>query len=203
MRTPMRRILAASAAGACVVIGSLSMSSNGGASTGHGRHWTGFGADLKYWVTAHPKNSFRCPDGGCYGVSEPKNSAQYDQFITVSTGAGRVIAYTQVFLNSNGSIPEARAEALVLQLLPRDSVTTAIWVNRDNLGNTCLFWNIRSKTLATWFKAKGVDDPQGVVGVELASYPSATNPNGLLSDSAAVANEASVGIAPISKGIGC
>lgn len=182
-------------------LGLLFAASDASATTPLGEHWTGFGAQLKYWKTVHPKNTYRCSAGGCYGYSTPRSDVQGAQFVTVMTADGRVTAYSQDF--RSGSIPLAQAKAEVLALFPRDTVTTAVWVNHDSLGNTCVFWNLRSKTLGVWFSAKKIGDPSGAVGVGLEHYPSGANTASLASDSATIANLAVVGIAPNEKGDNC
>jgi hypothetical protein len=160
--------------------------------------WTGLGAKLSDWETAHPKNSTGCSAGGCYGARVMADGSLMDQFVLVSTTGApeyRVDGYEQAI---GDGTPLATAKAAVLGLLPKDTRTTAFWIAHTETGS-CALWNLQSKTLGQWFGGKKVGDPQGHLGIVLASATtegtSAFAPNNV--------PHASINIAPEEKGGNC
>ena len=168
--------------------------------------YTGFGATQSNFTHAHPSNSVGCSSGGCYGVRYLTAVAgQKVQFITVMFAAGRVDAYEQVW-GSTSTIAGAKQQ--VLKLMPADTVTTATWTSHDSQGDTCVFWNLKSKTLAGWLGVKPIYDLTGVVGIALEHPPTVASSNLvasplLVSNSATEASLAIVSVVPFVKGSHC
>jgi hypothetical protein len=172
-----------------------------GAST---KAWTGFGATLSAWKTAHPQGhggpGSGCSGEGCYGGTYKVGGTltyQFTAFTTTGAPANRVDGYQQA-IGDGTSL--AAAKAAVLQLMPSDTKTTAFWiVHNDASGNSCAFWNLKSKTLGGWLGGKKVGDGAGIVGVELNTL---TSSDGLTYKPNDV-SEAVVDIAPEVKGNSC
>jgi hypothetical protein len=143
--------------------------------------WTGLGATLPDWESAHPRGREGCSEGHCYGrkVQLGPNESQYE-FITVETTGppeNRVDGYTQAL---GEGVIEATAKAAVQRLLPRDTRTLNFFVKHQN--GSCGNWNVQSATLARWFAANPhVGDPQGILGIDLyyanSNGESEYNPN--------------------------
>jgi hypothetical protein len=143
-------------------------SSTAGAHSG----WTGMGAPLSAFETAHsPQTSpGACPQGGCYGngvFPAYVGPGQCCEFVDVSTTGppdNRVDGYTQAF-------PVGTSVALAMNvvriLMPSDTTTTAFFIHHDSTGHTCGLWNVQSPTLGKWFSTKKAGDPQGVLGIDL------------------------------------
>jgi len=161
--------------------------------------WTGYGALLQNFKRVHPKTTYHCSAGGCYGTPYKNGSAgQYAQFISVDVSStGRVIGYSQTW---GSTLSLVKAKAQVLKMMPTDIRTTAIWVNHDSQGNTCVFWNLKSKTLGQWFGDRKTGDPSGTVGVTLEHFNARSE---LASDSATQLNLAVVDLVPDQKGTDC
>ena len=166
----------------------MGLATSAGAST-NSKPWTGLGATLSNWKLAHPANNTACTKGaGCYGPSIGQNnpSGQKAEFIGVELRNNRVSSFDF----ATGVVPASTAKSEVLKLLPSDTKTTASWVEHDSTGDTCLMWNLSSKTLEGWLGSK--IDPNGEISVELENVP--TNPNSTLaSNSATQTNDALVG----------
>ena len=168
--------------------------------------WTGFGATQSNFIHAHPVNSVGCTSGGCYGVRYLTGAGgQKVQFITVMFGAGRVDAYEQIW---GSTVSIAGAKQQVLKLLPADTVTTATWTSHDSQGDTCVFWNVKSKTLASWLGVRPVYDLTGSVGIALEHPPTASNSKLvstplLVSNSATEASLAILSVDTFVKGSHC
>ena len=173
--------------------------------------WTGFGAPLSAWITAHPKNGTHCSDGGCYGGQAKIDGTWTDQFTGLTTTGApdyRVDGYTQA-IGDGTSVADAKAD--VLALLPPDTKTTAFWIDHNGGdGNSCASWNLNSKTLAVslakdysnkgrnpFQKLMGPQKP-GDVGVELNTVDS----SGFLYDPNSV-SEAVLSTLASSKGTTC
>jgi hypothetical protein len=76
--------------------------------------WTGMGAKLANWETAHPKNMTGCSAGTCYGERIMADGSLTDQFIVVSTTGPpeyRIDGYEQAI---GDGTPLATAKAAVL-----------------------------------------------------------------------------------------
>jgi hypothetical protein len=137
--------------------------------------WTGLGALLSDWAKAHPRNTTHCSQGTCYGGTVKDGGQFQDQFVGVLTigKPPRVYTYDQA-IGDGTSL--ADAQRAVRALLPPDAKTTAFWIDHnDGEGNSCAFWNLNSKTLATLLtsfyhapgKSLGPPPKPGDVGVEL------------------------------------
>jgi hypothetical protein len=134
--------------------------------------WTGMGAPLSAFQTAHPPQTSpnACPQGGCYGnalapqyVGEGQ-CCEFDALSTTGPPDNRVDGYTQAFpVGTSIKV----AQNLVRILMPSDTTTTAFFIQHDPAGHTCALWNVRSLTLGKWFSSKKVRDPQGVMGIDL------------------------------------
>jgi hypothetical protein len=134
------------------------------------------GAQLSDWAKAHPKNATNCSAGGCYGGRVNDGGQLRDQFVTVLTVGKppRVYAYDQAI---GDGTPLAAAQRAVLALLPPDAKTTAFWIDHhDGDGNSCAFWSLNSKTVASLLtsfyhpktgKSLGPPPKPGDIGIEL------------------------------------
>ena len=130
----------------------MGLATSAGAST-NSKPWTGLGATLSNWKLAHPANNTACTKGaGCYGPSIGQNnpSGQKAEFIGVELRNNRVSSFDF----ATGVVPASTAKSEVLKLLPSDTKTTASWVEHDSTGDTCLMWNLSSKTLEGWLGSK-------------------------------------------------
>jgi hypothetical protein len=78
----------------------------------------------------------------------------------------RVDGYTQAFAIGTAV---AAAKLEVLALMPSDTTTTAFFFRHDSSGHTCGVWNVQSPILGKWFSTKQVEDPQGVIRIELST----------------------------------
>jgi hypothetical protein len=160
--------------------------------------WAGLGAKLSDWETAHPKNTTGCSAGGCYGQRVMVDGSLMDQFVLVTTTKApeyRVDGYEQG-IGDGTSLAAARAA--VLELLPKDTRTTAFWVAHTATGS-CALWNVQSPTLARWFGGKTVGDSRGELGIVLA----AVTVEGTWAFTSSNVPHASIGIAPEEKGGNC
>jgi hypothetical protein len=160
--------------------------------------WTGMGAKLADWESAHAKSSTStgCTTG-CYGGQVMDSGSSTPQFkIVTTTGAPeyRVDGYEQAIGDGTAV---AAAKSAVLELLPRDTRTTAFWVAHGE--GSCALWNVHSRTLGHWFATKHVGDAKGDLGIRLdtvnTSSESAFEPSNV--------SHASVSILPNSKGDSC
>jgi hypothetical protein len=158
---------------------------------------TGLGSKLAEWETAYPKGSggFQsgCTGEGCYGkllVNGGHPTYQFTAFSTTGAPDYRVDGYEQAL---GEGTPLAAAKAAVLELLPRDTRTTAFWVVRDGSEYSCALWNLSSPTLGRWLSGSGpgAEDPQGAIGVNLftttARYESVFTPGDVSSAIVAIA----------------
>jgi hypothetical protein len=140
-----------------------------------GNGWTGMGAPLPAFETAHPKNLTHCPAGTCFGSQLTNSEGRTTKFTTLQTTGGsdnRVDGYTQAFADGT-NVDEAKSQ--VLALMPKDAKTTAFFIQYDSNGATCAFWNIKSATLGKWFSGPKVGDSTGVLGIELSTLDSSGN----------------------------
>ena len=163
--------------------------------------WTGFGAKLSDWGTAHPKGSggsgSGCSGEGCYGERIMINNEPTYQFTSFSTTGApeyRVDGYEQA-LGEGMSLAVAKAD--VLKLMPSDTRVTAFWITHEN--GSCASWNLKSATLGRWFSGKKVGDPQGAIGVDLHALNSNDEP---VFDSHDV-SRAIVSLGPERRGTSC
>ncbi len=161
--------------------------------------WTGLGATLADWESAHPKNPGGCEETPCYGGQVPDGGKSTNQFSGVTTTEApeyRVDGYTQAI---GDGTPLAAAKADVLRLLPSDTRVTAFWVNWTG-GDSCAFWNLKSKTLGLWLaKTKKVGDAEGALGIDFFSYDPNDEPVFKPND----VSNAIVSIAATRRGISC
>jgi hypothetical protein len=167
------------------------------ASTTHAASgWTGFGAKLADWETAHPKGTEGCTQG-CYGtkVQTGPNESSYEFTVLSSGGAeNRVDGYTQALPEGTGVVA---AKEAVLKLLPSDTHPQEFWITRQN--GSCANWNLKSATLARWLADPKIGDPQGIVGV-VFSTPNANGEGEYNPNKVSFAN---VGVGPERHGISC
>ena len=161
--------------------------------------WTGMGAVLSSFASAHPKNLAHCPAGTCFGGELTNSEGSTTEFTSLQTTGGpgdRVDGYTQAF---NDGTTVAEAKAGVLALMPRDTRTTAYFIQHDANGATCAFWNIQSATLGKWFSTPKVGDPKGVMGIELSTVDS----NGNAIFKAGDVTGAFINLAPVDRSQNC
>ncbi len=192
-------LLAATGCGATSTTTPASTSAaSGPASPGR---WTGLGATLADWETAHPKGSggsgSGCSGDGCYGervTVEGESTYQFTAFSTTGPPEYRVDGYEQA-LGAGTSLAGAKAD--VLKLLPSDTTVTAFWITHEN--GSCASWNLKSATLGRWFSGKKVGDPQGAIGVDLHALNSN---DGSVFDPSDV-SRAIVGVGPERRGTSC
>lgn len=144
---------------------SAARTSTGSAPSG----WSGMGAPLSAFATAHPPQEGRGQPGGYGSSTSYPGPGQCCEFVDLSTTGppdDRVNGYTQAFAIGT-SVPAAKLE--VLALMPSDTTTTAFSVRHDSNGHTCGLWNVQSPTLGRWFSTKKIEDPQGVMGIDLST----------------------------------
>lgn len=137
--------------------------------------WTGMGAPLASFETAHPKNLAHCPAGTCFGSQLTNREGSTDEFTTLMTTGGslnRVNLYTQAFPDGT-NVEEAKAQ--ILALMPRDAKTTAFYVQHDSTGASCAFWGIESATLGKWLSGPNGGDSKGVMAIALSTVDSSGN----------------------------
>ena len=164
-----RRLLVAALGALALAASVVSLSADAAAP------WTGLGAMLSDWAKAYQKDTTDCSKG-CYG-GRVKDGRQAYRFVGVLTigKPPRVYSYRQAI--GNGT-PLAAAKRAVLALLPPDSNTTWFWIDHnDGHGNSCAFWDLHSKTIASLLanyyhpktgKALAPSKP-GDIGVELSA----------------------------------
>ena len=161
--------------------------------------WTGLGAPLASFEAAHPKNLAHCPAGTCFGPQLTNSEGTTDEFTTLETTGGpdnRVDGYTQA-LPDGTNVNEAKSE--VLALMPKDTKTTAFFIQHDSLGATCAFWNVQSDTLGKWFSSRKVGDAGGVMGIELSTLDASGN----VTYEAGHVTTADVSLAAVNHSINC
>jgi hypothetical protein len=128
--------------------------------------WTGLGAKLANWETTHPQRLAGCEAGTCFGKTVLSGGTATDQFTLLTTTEApsyRVDGYEQAIRDGTSL---AVAKAAVLSLFPTGTVPVSFRV-AHGAGGSCVFWNLRSRTLGRWFGGKKIGDPQGDVGVLL------------------------------------
>jgi hypothetical protein len=161
-----------------------------GKSTPSHNAWTGFGAKLADWETAHPKQTGGCPAGTCFGEPLAIGGETRYQFQLLTTGPEtRVEGYEQSF-GAGTTVAAAKAE--VLRLMPRDTGTVSFSVQHTASGS-CAFWNLRSRTLGRYLSAAGT------VGIEFSN----ASPSGQWAYSPGDVHSATVGTAPLTSGSEC
>jgi hypothetical protein len=167
------RIAAAGLAVAVLVAscgGSTSTKSAARASTGSApAGWSGMGAPLSAFATAHPPQEGGGQAGGYGSSTSYPGPGQCCEFVDLSTTGppdNRVNGYTQAFAIGT-SVGAAKLE--VLALMPIDTTTTAFSFHHDSNGHTCGLWNVQSPTLGRWFSTEKIEDPQGVIGIDLST----------------------------------
>ena len=202
---PMRRLialLAVLAFAGCGSSGTSSSSSHPNISTTKPTtqaavaSWTGLGAKLSEWETAHPKRTEGCPAGTCFGTKVPtgSNESAYEFMTLETTPEGRVDGYSQAL---GEGISVAAARQAVRKLLPSDTTTVEKWT--DHEGGSCLIWNVRSPTLGRWFAATKVGDPEGNMSIELSTE----NSSGEAEYNPEKVTVANVGLGATHHGIRC
>jgi len=160
--------------------------------------WTGFGARLVDWETAHPKQLEGCPAGTCFGNSltiAGKATYQFQLLTTTGLPESRVDGYEQAF---DERTPLAAVKAEVLKLMPSDTHTLSFSVQHTSTGS-CAFWNLQSATLSKYLSTPKVGDARGVVGIDLSNETS----TGKSAYEPGDIRTATVGIAPLSSGTNC
>lgn len=127
--------------------------------------WTGLGAMLTDWESAHPRGTEGCSAGKCFGskVEVAPNESQYEFILVETTPEGRVDGYEQA-LGGDELIPAA-AEQAALRLFPSDTRVLTSFVSHEN--GSCKIINVRSKTLAHWFANPKVGDGSGEMSIDI------------------------------------
>lgn len=192
---------------AALMLGVASCGSTGsssqtqGAAPAAGAAWTGFGARLTDWRTAHPKDSggsgTGCNGLGCYGAtvtSGGQRTVQFTQLSTTGSPGFRVDGFDEAF--ADGTTISA-AEAALRALMPRGTRVTSFRVSHT--GGSCALWNLRGRTLGRWFSGPKVGDRGGQVGVDFNTATPAGNPQFKPTD----VTNAIVGIVPLGRGTAC
>lgn len=157
------------------------------------------GAPLSAFARAHPQHLAGCSAGTCYGNTISNGDGDCCEFTLLETTgppANRVDGYTQAF-ETGTTVGEAKAA--VLALMPRDTRTTAYFIQHDSNGATCAFWNIQSATLGKWFSGPKVGDAKGVLGIELST----DDENGNIVYKARDVTDAVVSLAPVDRSTNC
>lgn len=162
--------------------------------------WTGMGAALADWTSAHPKYAGKCEETPCYGSSVTEGgipTAQFSGVTTTGSPAYRVDGYRQ---SLGDGTPVAIAKAEVLKLLPPDTRTMSYEVVHSADGS-CALWNVKSATIGRWLAEAGpkVGDSQGALGIELSAYSSSDEPVYQASN----IGHAIISISASPKGTGC
>jgi hypothetical protein len=164
--------------------------------------WTGFGAKLADWESAHPKGSggsgSGCTNEGCYGEELRVGGETIHQFTGFSTTGApeyRVEGYEQA-LPDGTSISSAKSA--VRALLPRDTRSGLVLVNDSETGS-CAFWNLKSRTLGRWFDTNKIGDTQGQVTVVFDTLNSSDEPKFSPSN----VTHAGVSVGATQKGTNC
>ena len=190
---------AAAARTPSIVIGHASEASTA-RSTRH-KPWTGIGATLQAWKTAHRADhgpgALCTAANSCFGPSlDNSTCGNVYEFTTVSVDANIVDGYSQCFGNDTSFATAVRE---MLALFPKDArVGRLIVVHTPGTG-TCGLFNVTSRTLARVFANPKIGDPQGVVGVDM-NY---INSNYQYVFSTSNVQEASLGVAPVDPSAGC
>jgi hypothetical protein len=131
--------------------------------------WSGMGAPLTAFAAAHPLQEGGGQAGGYGSSTSYPGAGQCCEFVELSTTGppdNRVDGYTQAFAIGTAV---AAAKLEVLALMPSDTTTTAFFFRHDSSGHTCGVWNVQSPILGKWFSTKQVEDPQGVIRIELST----------------------------------
>jgi hypothetical protein len=130
----------------------------------HAAHaWTGYGATIADFESAHPKNSTACAEG-CYGQAvEVAPNETGAEFHGVNVNGGRVTHYEQDLGGSE--LAPAAAEQTALAMLPRDAHVVRSEVSHEN--GSCKILVVRSNTLARWFADPAIGNTSGLVEVDL------------------------------------
>jgi hypothetical protein len=129
--------------------------------------WTGFGAKLADWETAHPKQTAGCRAGTCFGNALTVGGTTIYRFqVLYTTGPPdrRVNHYEQTFREGT-TAPAAKTE--VLKLMPSDTHTLSFSVEHP-AAESCAFWDLQSRTLGKYLSGPN-GDASGVIGIELQS----------------------------------
>jgi hypothetical protein len=164
--------------------------------------WTGFGAQLAHWESAHPKGSggagSGCTNEGCFGEELDVGGETVHQFTGFSTTGApeyRVEGYDQAFRDGTSI---GVAKVAVRKLLPPDAHPTAFFVSHSETGS-CASWNLTSKTVGRWFGTKKIGDTQGRVTVTFDTLSSSNDPEFSTSN----VTHAGVSIGATQKGTNC
>lgn len=107
--------------------------------------WTGFGARLPDWLSAHPLNLTHCPARACYGPTVVTGGYADPEYIVVETDGGRVDTYQQNF--ADGTTQEVAVLA-VHRELPRDAELRTVRKARAEGG--CVLIAFSSRMLRQW-----------------------------------------------------
>jgi hypothetical protein len=139
------------------------------------RGWTGMGAKLSDWATAHPANPGGCEEIPCYGgriVDGGQTTNEFSGVTTTGAPAYRIDGYHQAIGDGTAL---AAAKAAVRRLLPSDTKVIAFWITHSTSGS-CASWNLKSETLGRWFAEKKVGDARGDLGIDFFAYNSSDEP---------------------------
>jgi hypothetical protein len=159
--------------------------------------WTGLGAKLSDWESAHLRDTAGCSAGSCFGskVQVGPSKSQYEYTTVETTPEGRVDGYTQAL--GGGEVTPGVAEHIALALFPHDTRVLDSFVEHSPTGS-CKSINVKSKTLGRWFAARKVGDASGVISIDLHG----DNENGE-STYPGELSVASVGLGRASRGTNC
>lgn len=164
--------------------------------------WTGFGAKLAdlgigasqgfrwIWQRVHERRLLgeELQVGG-------EAIHRFTGFSTTGAPEHRVEGYEQA-LPDGTSI--SAAKSAVRALLPRDTRSVLVLVNHSKTGS-CVFWNLKSKTLGRWSDTKKIGDTQGQVTVVFDTLNSSDEPKFSPSN----VTHAGVSVGATQKGTNC
>jgi len=151
---------------AAAAVGALSLATTAGMAGAAPARKAGFASTVKQWKqTRVLEVRLGCSeDGLCFGptVHNATNGSTH-QFSSLTSTKGVVDFYFQNFPKGT-TIAQAKKE--ILAAMPADARVTSFVV--DTHGRSCGLMTIKSATAAKALTAVGVNDPLGVVGVELS-----------------------------------
>jgi len=126
--------------------------------------WTGFGATLANWESAHPKSTEGCTEG-CYGgqVEVAPNEFQDEFHGVLISSEGRVDHYEQDLGGSE--LDPAAAEQAALAMLPHDTRVISSEVSHEN--GSCKIITVQSNDLGRWFADRKGGGTYGLAEIDL------------------------------------
>jgi hypothetical protein len=126
--------------------------------------WTGFGATLANWESAHAKSTGGCTEG-CYGgqVEVAPNEFQDEFHGVLISSEGRVSHYEQDLGGSE--LDPAAAQQAALAMLPHDTRVISSEVSHEN--GSCKIITVQSNDLGRWFADRKDGGTSGLAEIDL------------------------------------